>query len=97
MPEVDLSHRMLHHRMVNIEEVQRRERKRVAVSRNWKLIKVEDGQTTVLAPNVLWFALDESGKAAYTDGYAIYDSSGARVHEADGLITGLGIDHSSHG
>lgn len=90
-PEVDLSHRMLHHRMINIDAVQRRERKRVAVGNDWKLIRVRNGETTVVASHVLWYSLDGAGNPTYTDGFSVYDAGGLKRHECDGLVTAMGI------
>jgi hypothetical protein len=83
----DISRRIIHNRMVNAQETWRKEKKKVAVSKDWKLVKLVDGQLTELASNVLWFDIDDNGGPIYTDGYSIFDSSGRKQLEADELIS----------
>ncbi|HEX5323291.1 MAG TPA: hypothetical protein VFW40_05850 [Capsulimonadaceae bacterium] len=95
--EMDISRRILHNRAVNMQETWKKEGKKVAVSKDWKLIRYADGKTEEIASNVLWFDLDASGEPVYTDGYALYDSSGKRNFEADDLVDCVALTHSCTG
>ena len=86
---VDLSKRILHNRVINVQETMTREKRRAAVSREWKLIRLENSREVEIASNVLWFELDANGEPIYTDGFAVYDRSGAKRHECDELVTAL--------
>jgi hypothetical protein len=90
--EMDISRRILHNRVVNLQETWKREGKKVAVSKDWKLIHYADGKTTEIASNVLWFDLDTDGYPAYTDGYRLYDSTGQRKFEADEMVACLTLE-----
>ena len=94
-PPVDISRRILHNRVVNLQETMKREGRKVAVSSEWKLIKLKDGEQTVVASNVLWYELDEHGRPFYTDGYAVFDSSGAKRLQCDELVSGVCRKHES--
>lgn len=88
-PDIDLSRRILHNRMVNLQQTMRRERKKVAVPSTWKLLRLSAGNTTVIASNVLWFEVDDVGGLVFTDGYGIYDAQGAQQQRFDDLICGF--------
>lgn len=85
--QLDISRRIMHNRLVNLQETWKQEGKKVAVNKDWKLIRFSGGQTTEIASNVLWFDLDEQGKPVYTDGYSLYDSSGKSKFAADDLLS----------
>jgi hypothetical protein len=87
----DISRRIIHNRVVNLQETMRKERKKVAVSRDWKLVRVADGQTSEVASNVLWYDLDEQGSPIYTNGYEVFDTSGAKRFSCDELVSGIAV------
>lgn len=87
----DISRRILHNRMINAQETWRKEGKKVAVSKDWKLMKLADGNLTELASNVLWFDIDDNGDLVYTDGYSVFDSSGRKHLATDELISCLAV------
>jgi len=97
-PDVDISQRIIHNRVVNMQKTMRDEGKRVAVPKEWKLVKVgaevaaADGaaKAETVATNVLWYDLDEHGKVVHTDGYAIYNG-GEKGREFTELVTGLAL------
>jgi hypothetical protein len=96
LPPVDISRRMLHNRLLDIEAIQKKERKRVAAPHDWKLIQVSGGRQSVVASNVLWYTLDEASKPIYTDGFAIHADGGRTLHGSDGLITALSLASAAH-
>ena len=87
--KVDLSGRILHNRMVNMRQTWKQEGRKVAVSKDWKLMKFVAGQLSEIASNALWFDLDSEGRPVYTDGYALYDSSGKSAVDTDEMLTCL--------
>src|SRR5258708_7037383 len=89
--KADISRRILHNRVVNLQETMRRERKKVAVSRDWKLVRVTDGKVAEIASNVLWFEMDGRGLPVYTDGYRIFDNTGKKQFECDELVSGIAL------
>lgn len=88
-PDLDMSQRILHHRLVNLQQTMRQEGKKVAVPKSWRLVRHAGGTTTTIATNVLWFELDESGAPVFTDGYALYDATGKQQRQFDELVSGL--------
>lgn len=88
-PPVDISQRLLHNRLIDLEALQRKEGKKVAVSRDWKLIKLCAGTRSVIASNVLWYTLRGDDTAVYTDGYGIYAEGGTTLLTSDGIVTAL--------
>lgn len=88
-PDMDLSHRILHNRVVNLQQTMRHEGKKVAVPATWKLLRLTASTPTVIASNVLWFELDAAGTVVFTDGYGIYDAQGRQQRQFDELICGL--------
>jgi len=93
--EIDISRRILHNRVVNVQETIRREGRKVAVSKDWKLVRFSNGRTMEVASNVLWFELDANAAPVYTDGYGIFDSRGAKQLECDEMVTGLTLASAS--
>jgi hypothetical protein len=98
-PDVDISQRIIHNRVVNMQKTMRDEGKRVAVPKEWKLVKVATevapgadslAKAETVATNVLWYDLDEHGKVVHTDGYAIYQG-GEKGREFTELVTGLAL------
>lgn len=87
--DIDLSQRILHNRVVNLQQTMRREGKKVAVPATWKLLRLNAGTPVVIASNVLWFELDAVGAVVFTDGYGLYDAQGNRQRQFDELICGL--------
>jgi hypothetical protein len=87
--EMDVSQRMMHNRIVNLQETWRKEGRKVAVSKEWKLVRRQGGADTEIASNVLWFDLDKDDNPVYTDGYSLYDSQGSRKFEVDELVSCL--------
>lgn len=88
-PDIDLSQRILHHRVVNLQHTMRKEGRRVAVPKTWRLVRHAGGTTTPIATNVLWFELDEGGTPTFTDGYALYDGQGRQQRQFDEFVSGL--------
>lgn len=89
MQKTDISRRILHNRVVNLQETMRKEGRKVAAPRDWKLVRFQNGTVSEIASNVLWFELDAQGVPVFTDGYTIYDSSGTKQCAFDDLISGL--------
>ena len=65
----------------------RKEGKKVAVNKDWKLIRSAGGEESVIASNVLWFDLDVEQNPVYTDGYSLYDYTGRSEFKADYLVS----------
>lgn len=84
---VDMSSRVLHNRIVNVQKSTNKESKCTAVSKEWKLVRFEGGKVTEIASNVLWFDLDGSDQPVYTDGFSLYDSHGKQQYEADEMVS----------
>ncbi len=91
-PDVDISQRVIHNRVVNLQQTMRAEGRKVAVPKEWRLLKVagDGAKPEVVATNVLWYDLDEQGRVVHTDGYAIYEG-GAKGREFSELVTGLAL------
>lgn len=90
-PPIDISKRMLHNRLVDIEAVQKKEGRKVAVSRDWKLVRFDGEKETVLGTNVVWFNIDGNGELAFTNGYAVYGANGEKQFDCEGLVTALAV------
>ncbi|MGO8673826.1 MAG: hypothetical protein ACLQVD_21015 [Capsulimonadaceae bacterium] len=89
--DIDMSGRIVHNRLVNAQETWRREGKRVAVPKEWKLIRLTEGTPTEIAGNVVWFDLDAEGQPVYTDGYSLFDTSGKRCFNSDEMVSCLSV------
>jgi hypothetical protein len=61
------------------------------VSKQWKLIRYENGESTDVASNVLWFDLDASGQPYFTDGYSLYDAAGSKQLTAEEMISSVAV------
>jgi len=91
IPPVDVSRRMVHNRLIDLTIAQRKERKKAAVSRDWKLVKLRDGVNSVVATNVLWFSVKEDGGVVYTNGFSLRDDSGGGEYDSEGLVTAVAL------
>ncbi len=87
-PEIDLSHQIIHGQWVDTIEASRKERRQVAVGRDWKLVKRKpDGEEEVIGTNVIWYDIDAKGELLFTDGFQIFDAAGNSFFSSQQLIT----------
>ncbi|HLJ58049.1 MAG TPA: hypothetical protein VKT77_23625 [Chthonomonadaceae bacterium] len=91
-PPVDMTRHMIHNRMIDLSNVRPGDKKRLAATRDWKLMRICDGKQSVVASHALWYTLDESGAPIYTDGFSVFDTDGRAIYSSDGLITCLARD-----
>lgn len=83
----DIGKRLMHNRVVDIQQTMRKEGKKVAAPREWKLIRFKNGAEEELATNVLWYDIDSTGKMIYTDGFNVYDAEQKKIYQSDELVT----------
>jgi hypothetical protein len=85
--EMDLTHRLLHNRVIDIQQTMRKEGKKVAAPRDWRLIRLRNGAEEELATNVVWYEVAKDGRVIHTDGFTIYDAERKTVYESDELVS----------
>ena len=85
--EMDLTHRLVHNRVVNIQKTMRREGKKVAAPKDWKLIRLKNGTEEELASNVVWYDITPEGRVIHTDGFTVFDADRKKVYESEELIS----------
>jgi len=87
---IDLTKRLLHNKVVDIQQTMRKEGKHVAAPREWKLIRLIDGAEEELATNVLWYDVNKEGKIIYTDGFSVFDGERKKIYQSEELVTLVG-------
>lgn len=85
-PEVDVRHKLVLGRLIDLQTLAKKEGKPVAAPRDWVLIKRHpDGREEQMAANVSWFDLTPSGEVYYSNGFEIFGPDG-RCHVSDEII-----------
>ncbi len=84
--EMDVRHKLVLGRLVDLQTLAKSEGKPVAAPRDWVLLKRNpDGREEQLATNVSWFDLGPSGEVYHSNGFEIFGPDG-RCHKADEII-----------
>jgi hypothetical protein len=84
--QIDVSRRIIHGQMMDVVETARKAGRKVAVPREWQLVKRPvGGPEQTVADHIVWYDLDPDGKVVATDGYQVL-VDGQAVHTSEDLI-----------
>lgn len=89
--EMDMSKRIIHDKLLDIQENLKREGKKVVAPKDWKLIRFFKGEIEEIASNVLCFDIKDNGEPVFSDGFAVYDMKENQIFRSEEIITYISV------
>ena len=89
-PEQDIRKRIIHSKLVDIEQASRDAGRRVVAPRSWKLVKLDSERDVEIAANVAGFEVDAAGIYINT-GFSVNGADGKELYASSEIISDFAI------
>lgn len=89
-PEQDIRKRIIHSKLVDIEQASRDAGRRVVAPRSWKLVKLDGERDVEVAANVAGFEVDAAGIYINT-GFSVNGADGKELYASSEIISDFAI------